>query len=75
MHNIINIIIVPGMNNCLEDVTFQIFLILALFSEYDNSRGVIEGFRLDSSGTARERIELSRRILSEVPLIDGYVLY
>lgn len=30
-----------------------------------------DGYRLDNSGTARERLELAKRILAEVPLIDG----
>lgn len=32
-----------------------------------------DGYRLDNSGTARERLELAKRILAEVPLIDGCV--
>ena len=35
----------------------------------------INGYRLDTSGSARERLDLAKRILAEVPLIDGFVLF
>lgn len=52
-----------------DHLTLVLLLALSLLNE-DEQSGT-DGFRLDTSGSARERLELAKRILAEVPLIDG----
>lgn len=48
-----------------------LLLVVALSLLNQQERRVTDGYRLDNSGSARERLDLAKRILAEVPLIDG----
>lgn len=52
----------------------HLILLLLIASSLLNQKEhrVTDGYRLDNSGSARERLDLAKRILAEVPLIDGH---
>lgn len=51
----------------------HLILLLLIASSLLNQKEhrVTDGYRLDNSGSVRERLDLAKRILAEVPLIDG----
>lgn len=49
----------------------MLLLITALSLLDQKEYRVTSGYRLDGSGSARDRLDLAKRILAEVPLIDG----
>lgn len=58
-----------GMALSLEHLLLVVLMILILTDKMDHQG--TDGYRLDTSGSARERLDLAKRILAEVPLIDG----
>ncbi|KAK6633187.1 hypothetical protein RUM44_003788 [Polyplax serrata] len=54
----------------LEHLLLVVLMILILTDKMDHQG--TDGYRLDTSGSARERLDLAKRILAEVPLIDGH---
>lgn len=58
------------MSGNSEHVILLLVVALSLLNQQE--RRLTDGYRLDNSGSARERLDLAKRILAEVPLIDGH---